>query len=78
MSKECDYCKKPIKNNPILCIDETTDNSRLEIYKASYYGYSIHAIIDNSDDSNCYPKEPSQYFPINYCPMCGRKLVEDE
>ena len=73
----CEYCNKSINNKAIKCIDATTDNSKLIISKDKYFGYTILAEIDNlADDSNNIPDVADQFFKINYCPMCGRKLGE--
>ena len=71
----CEYCNKIINNKAIKCIDATTDNSKLTILEDKYFGYTILAEIDNlADDSSNIPDVADQFFKINYCPMCGRKL----
>lgn len=73
----CEYCNKNINNKAIACIDKETDKSKLSIVKDSYFGYTILAEIDNlADDSNNTPDIADQFFEINYCPMCGRKLTK--
>lgn len=73
----CEYCDKRINNKPIKCIDEDIDKSKLTLIKINGIGYTIFAEIDNiADDNSNIPDIADQYFEINYCPMCGRKLEE--
>lgn len=61
----CDFCDgkaKRIENG------YTYGNARIE--KSSDGIYSLH--FDNSGD-----EYGDGQFEINYCPMCGRKLVEE-
>ena len=74
----CEYCDKKIKNKSITCIDEDVDKSKLTLIKNNYFGYTILAEIDNlADDNSNTPDIVDQFFKINYCPMCGRKLSEE-
>lgn len=71
----CEYCDKNVNNKRIMCIDEKTDRSKLSLVKIGWIGYTLLAEIDNlADDSSNIPDIASQYFQINYCPMCGRNL----
>lgn len=74
----CQYCNKNINNKPILCIDRKTDKSKLTLVKTGWTEYTILAEIDNlADDTSNIPDIASQFFQINYCPMCGRKLRKE-
>mgnify|MGYP006864526284 CR=1 FL=1 len=38
------------------------------------FGYMLYVEIEGQDNDGY---KPSQFFQINYCPMCGRELKED-
>lgn len=72
----CEYCDKKIKNKSISCIDEDVDKSKLTLIKNNYFGYTILAEIDNlADNSSNTPDIADQFFKINYCPMCRKKII---
>lgn len=76
MCELCEYCKRTINNKPIKCIDENIDKSKITLIKDNYLGYIILAEIDNlAEDNTNIPAIADQFFKINYCPMCGRKLA---
>ena len=61
-----------------FCEDITTNND--EYMKKRYAGGDFickdengFGILIDTGDSGCLG-----YIKINYCPMCGRKLVEDD
>jgi len=75
----CEYCEKNTNNKPIMSIDKDTDKSKLSLVRTNWTGYTIYAELDNlADDSNNVPDIVDQFFQINYCPMCGRKLLKEE
>lgn len=41
------------------------------LIKKSLWGYMLYVEIEGQDNDGY---KPSQFFQINYCPMCGRKL----
>lgn len=69
----CEYCKKTINNKRILDIDNEEETHIEIINQEKSLGYMLYVEIDGQD-SDGY--KPSQFFQINYCPMCGRKLIE--
>ena len=46
----------------------------MEINWQEVLGYMLYVEIEGQD-SDGY--KPSQFFQINYCPMCGRKLEKE-
>jgi hypothetical protein len=71
----CEYCEKSKK---IKCIDSKTDGSTVQVVKRYCKDYPqenlLYAEIEDEDDKNLLA---TQYFVINYCPMCGRKLGDE-
>lgn len=70
----CEYCKKIINNKRILDIDDDKE-TYIEIVRQEAFGYMLYVEIEGQDNDGY---KPSQFFQINYCPMCGRKLVKGE
>lgn len=69
----CEYCKKIIKNKRILDIDNEEETHMEIINQKRSWGYMLYVEIEGQDNDGY---KPSQFFQINYCPMCGRKLIE--
>lgn len=69
----CEYCKKIINNKRILDIDNDKE-TYIEIDWQKVLGYMLYVEIEGQDNDGY---KPSQFFKINYCPMCGRKLVKE-
>ena len=70
-SAECEYCKKIINNKKIRDIDKDK-KEWLEIIYQPAHKFMIYVELDG-EDSDGY--KTADFFKINYCPMCGRKLV---
>ena len=68
----CEYCKKIINNKRILDIDNEEETHMEIINQKKSWGYMLYVEIEGQDNDGY---KPSQFFQINYCPMCGRKLV---
>ncbi len=69
----CEYCEKIINNKRILDIDNDKE-TYIEIDWQKAFGYMLYVEIEGQDNDGY---KPSQFFQINYCPMCGRKLVKE-
>ena len=69
----CEYCKKIINNKRILDIDNDKE-TYIEINWQKILGYMLYVEIEGQDNDGY---KQSQFFQINYCPMCGRKLVKE-
>ena len=65
----CEYCKK------IINIDNEEETHMEIINKKKSWGYMLYVEIEGQDNDGY---KPSQFFQINYCPMCGRKLVKEK
>lgn len=70
----CEYCKKIINNKRILDIDNEEETYMEIINQKKSWGYMLYVEIEGQDNDGY---KPSQFFQINYCPMCGRKLVKE-
>lgn len=70
----CEYCGKIINNKKILDIDNEEETHMEIINQKKSWGYMLYVEIEGQDDDGY---KPSQFFQINYCPMCGRKLVKE-
>ena len=66
----CEYCHKKIKNKKIQDIDNDNEDSAEIVIQHKNLLY----IELNGKDENGY--KTCDFFEINYCPMCGRKLGE--
>ncbi len=69
----CEYCEKIINNKKILDIDNE-EETHIEINWQKKLGYMLYVEIEGQDNDGY---KPSQFFKINYCLMCGRKLVKE-
>lgn len=67
----CEYCGKIIKNKKILDIDNEEETHMEIINQKKSWGYMLYVEIEGQDNDGY---KPSQFFQINYCMMCGRKL----
>lgn len=67
---ECEYCNKIIQNKKIKDIDNDKEDW-LEIIFQKVHGSMIYVELDGKD-SDGY--KTADFFEINYCPMCGRRL----
>lgn len=66
----CEYCDKKINNKKIKDIDND-ENDWLEIIHQPVHGSMIFVELDGIDEDGY---KTADFFEINYCPMCGRKL----
>lgn len=66
----CEYCIGRINNKKIKDIDNDKEDW-LEIIFQEIHGSMIYVEL-NGEDSDGY--KTADFFRINYCPMCGRKL----
>lgn len=68
----CDYCDKKIRNKKI----KDVDNNKLDwlevIEQKKSFGHMLYVELD-AVDSDGY--KACDFFQINYCPMCGRRLI---
>lgn len=67
----CEYCDKRASNKIIKDIDE--DETELMQVVNFKDNNMLYVEIDGEDNDGY---KPSDFFSINYCPMCGRKLGE--
>ena len=72
----CEFCRQRKDKNTICGKDikinqcaSTTDLSDAQIMMYANYKKAGSVIFKQCKEGG--------YFDINYCPMCGRKLVED-
>lgn len=70
----CEYCEKIINNKRILDIDNEKETHMEIINQKKSWGYMLYVEIEGKDNDGY---KPSQFFQINYCPMCGRRLVKE-
>lgn len=70
----CEYCGKIINNQKILDIDNEEETHMEIINQKNLGGYMLYVEIEGQDNDGY---KPSQFFQINYCPMCGRKLGKE-
>ena len=71
----CKYCHKNINNEKLKDIDNDEESS-IEIVRQPYFDvvkYALYVQLDGKDEDGY---KCSDFFHINYCPMCGRKLGE--
>lgn len=71
----CKYCYKNINNEKIRDIDSDKE-SLVEIVRLPYFdhiAYGLRVELDGKDEDGY---KTLDFFDINYCPMCGRKLGE--
>lgn len=67
----CEYCNKNINNKKIIDIDNDKDTHIEIVNQKLSFGPMLYVEIEG-EDLDGY--KPSQFFQINYCPMCGRQL----
>lgn len=66
----CKYCEKKANNKKI----EDVDNDKEDGMYVAVLGDRPTLIVElDAIDNDGYKAE--DYFQINFCPMCGRKLV---
>jgi hypothetical protein len=70
----CKYCEKRVNNKKITDIDNDKEDW-LEVILQGYSGNMIYVELDGTDNDGY---KTCDFFKINYCPMCGRKLREEE
>ena len=68
----CEYCEKIIRNKKIKDIDNDKEDW-IEIVKHKERTM-LYVELDGIDDDGY---KTSDFFLVNYCPMCGRKLGDD-
>lgn len=64
----CEYCGKRASNKPIKDVDDDTEDKITVVFLRSPM---LNVELD-AEDADGY--KASDFFEINYCPMCGRKL----
>ena len=68
-SKPCDFCEEE---------HYMEANSRAEIHHdllVEVYPFNGHiAVLSYAQDDTCDMNELTLEIPLNYCPVCGRKL----
>lgn len=67
----CEYCEK-VSHNKALRTTYDDLKPGVELFKSYYDGWLIDVEVDVINDLSSYRE--SIEIPINYCPMCGRKL----
>lgn len=67
----CQYCEKKANNKKIKDIDNDKKDFAQVVFLREPNLYIELDAVDNDGYKAC------DFFKINYCPMCGRKLVED-
>ena len=72
----CEYCKKRVNNKIITDIDNDKEDI-IEIRQVMIKKpvYTIYVELDGEDIDGY---KPFDFFKINYCPMCGRKLNKEK
>lgn len=71
---ECIYCNEPYKD--IICYEDIRNYDQNEWI---FVGLGNNGELSVSAHAGTYePNYLEAYRKINYCPMCGRKLNEDE
>lgn len=63
----CEYCNKKINNKKIIDIDNDKDTHIEIVNQKLSFGPMLYVEIEG-EDLDGY--KPSQFFQINYCPMC--------
>ena len=64
----CEYCNKKVNNKKIKDVDnDKEDGIHVTFLDEPYLNVELEAT-----DEDGYKAE--DFFRINYCPMCGRKL----
>lgn len=69
----CEYCNKKVNNRKILDIDNEKETHMEIINQKETWGHMLYIEIEGEDKDGY---KPSQFFQINYCPICGRNLKE--
>ena len=68
----CEYCNKRVNNKKIKDVDnDKEDGIHITFLDKPYLNVELEAT-----DKDGYKAE--DFFRINYCPMCGRKLKEGD
>ena len=68
-NRKCEYCEKRATNKKIPDVD----NDENEEARVIFLGRPFLKVELDGTDSDGY--KTADFFQINYCPMCGRKLV---
>ena len=69
----CEYCLKRANNKGIKDVDnDDTEFAQVVILRPE--NPLLYVEIEGEDEDGY---KPSDFFPINYCPMCGRKLDKE-
>lgn len=64
----CKYCKKKVNNKIIRDIDNDKEDKVMIVFLPKPM---LNIELDAIDDDGY---KASDFFIINYCPMCGRRL----
>ena len=67
----CKYCNKKANNKKIKDIDNDKEDFIQVVFLREANLYIELDAVDSDGYKAC------DFFEINYCPMCGRKLAED-
>ena len=67
----CEYCNKKVRNKIIKDIDNDNEDKLQIVFLHNLYWLDVEL---EGEDPDGY--KPEDFFKINYCPMCGRKLGE--
>lgn len=68
--KPCEWCEDD------NCSEYVTDRNGFCLWAELYPFNNVISVIAQASDENGYMIERSIDIPMNYCPNCGRKLVE--
>ena len=66
----CEYCKNKALNKPISDVD----NDKEDFVIVSFLHVPMLRVELNAEDEDGY--KVCDFFRINYCPMCGRRLED--
>lgn len=68
----CEYCEK----NKVIRSCNFAGSGEIRVYKTKFeYNTGLLELQGNSAKARIFKKLYCPRFEINYCPMCGKKLV---
>lgn len=82
----CEFCEQKFnERNLAFEVKELSERKESKYNKGYYTGIQAYVDIENStlnivvclDSEHTKPLCMTNVVKINYCPMCGRKLVEE-
>lgn len=68
----CEYCNKKVRNKKIQDIDNDEEDGMFIVFLDEPY---LNVELDATDQDGY---KANDFFRVNYCPMCGRKLKEGD